>query len=137
MRARITTLLLEESSLMEIVKLIGADILPEDQKLVIEAARVVRLGFLQQNAYHDMDTYVPLEKQMGMLDVVLTLYDEGKRLIERGVPLSQLTATGLFDRLIRMKYDLPNDRPEKINDFKKDILDSVARVLTEHHTDGA
>jgi len=90
---------------------------------------------LQQNAYHDVDTFVPLEKQMGMLDVMLTLYDEGKSLVERSIPLSQLSATGLFDRLIRMKYDLPNDRPEKIAEFKKDILDCVARVFAEQHMD--
>ena len=48
---------------MEIVKLIGSDVLPDDQKLVIETARVIRVGFLQQNAFHADDTYVPLEKQ--------------------------------------------------------------------------
>ena len=61
----------QESSLMEIVKLIGSDVLPDDQKLTLEIARVIRLGFLQQNAYHAEDTYVPLEKQLGMMKVIL------------------------------------------------------------------
>lgn len=56
---------------MEIVKLIGADVLPDDQKLVIETARVIRVGFLQQNAYHQDDTYVPMEKQLKMMRVIL------------------------------------------------------------------
>ena len=60
-RQRMATLLHEESDLMEIVKLIGSDVLPDDQKLVIETAKVIRVGFLQQNAYHADDTYVPLE----------------------------------------------------------------------------
>ena len=62
-RNRLMALLVQESSLMEIVKLIGADVLPDDQKLVLEIAKVIRLGFLQQNAFHKDDTSVPLIKQ--------------------------------------------------------------------------
>ena len=69
MRQEISTLLVEENNLMEIVKLIGADVLPDDQKLIIETARVIRVGFLQQNAFHKDDTYVPLEKQLLMMKV--------------------------------------------------------------------
>ena len=108
-RQRISTLLQEESKLMEIVKLIGSDILPEDQKLTIETARVIRLGFLQQNAYHDLDTYVPLKKQLKMMETILKLHDGAKAAIEKAIPLSQLTATGIFDALIKMKYEIPND----------------------------
>ena len=74
-RLRISNLLQEEAKLMEIVKLIGADILPEDQKLVIETARLIRVGFLQQNAYHAIDTYVPMDKQLKMMQLILHLHD--------------------------------------------------------------
>ena len=60
---------------MEIVKLIGSDVLPDSQKVVIETARVIRTGFLQQNAFHKNDTYVPLDKQMWMMEAILHLYD--------------------------------------------------------------
>ena len=63
---------------MEIVKLIGSDVLPDDQKLVLEIARVIRLGFLQQNAFHKDDTCVPMTKQFAMMDVILYLYN-GRR----------------------------------------------------------
>jgi V/A-type H+-transporting ATPase subunit A len=132
LRRRLSLLLQEESKLMEIVKLIGADILPEDQKLVIECARVVRLGFLQQNAYHETDTYVPIEKQKRMLRVMLTLYDEAARVIERGIPLSQLKATGIFDKLIRIKYDVPNDQLELLDGYEQDVTDAVNRVLSDN-----
>lgn len=59
---------------MEIVKLIGGDVLPDDQKLILEIAKVIRLGFLQQNAFHKDDTCVSLEKQFKMMDVILYLY---------------------------------------------------------------
>lgn len=73
-RNRLMALLVQESSLMEIVKLIGADVLPDDQKLVLEIAKVIRLGFLQQNAFHKDDTSVPLIKQFKMMEVILYLY---------------------------------------------------------------
>ena len=66
-------LLNQESSLMEIVKLIGSDVLPDDQKLVLEIAKVIRLGFLQQNAFHADDTCVSLEKQFKMMEIILYL----------------------------------------------------------------
>ena len=73
LRNQIMALLNTESSLMEIVKLIGSDVLPDDQKLVLEIARVIRLGFLQQNAFHADDTCVPLEKQYKMMEIILYL----------------------------------------------------------------
>ena len=112
LRREISNILLEENKLMEIVKLIGADVLPDDQKLSIEIARVVRVGFLQQNAYHKDDTYVPLEKQMLMMKAICKLYKLSLVAIKSGVPISEITALGFFDRLIKMKYDIPNDRPE-------------------------
>lgn len=66
----------QESSLMEIVKLIGSDVLPDDQKLTLEIARVIRLGFLQQNAFHAEDTCVPMEKQFKMMETILYLYEK-------------------------------------------------------------
>ena len=80
-RQEISNILVEENKLMEIVKLIGSDVLPDDQKLIIEIARVVRVGFLQQNAYHKDDTFVPLKKQLLMMRTILHLYNESKRKI--------------------------------------------------------
>ena len=72
---------------MEIVKLIGADILPEDQKLIIETAKLFRVGFLQQNAYHPIDTYVPLDKQLRMMELMLKLYHGAKDIVSRPSPV--------------------------------------------------
>lgn len=120
-RSQIAQLLQEESSLMEIVKLIGADVLPDDQKLVIEIARVIRVGFLQQNAYHKDDTYVPLSKQLGMMKVMLYLYQSSRALVAAQVPLSTILATGLFDKAARIKYDVPNDQPDLLDAYTADI----------------
>ena len=110
-RNRISALLQEESSLMEIVKLIGSDVLPDDQKLVIETARVIRVGFLQQNAFHADDTYVPLEKQKLMMKTILHLHAKAKDIVAQNIPLSKILNLGLFDKLTKMKYDIPNSKP--------------------------
>ena len=93
-----------ESSLMEIVKLIGSDVLPDDQKLTLEIARVIRLGFLQQNAFHPDDTCVSLEKQYKMMEVILYLYKKSKALVTMGMPMSVLKedASFLLNTMYRM-----------------------------------
>ena len=128
-RNRIAALLQEESSLMEIVKLIGADVLPDDQKLVIEIARVIRVGFLQQNAFHAEDTYVPLEKQKLMMKVILHLHEKAKEVGAREIPISKLTALGLFDKLTKMKYDIPNDRLDMFDDYIREIDEQLEPLL--------
>lgn len=111
---------------MEIVKLIGADVLPDDQKLVIETAKVIRVGFLQQNAFHKDDTYVPLEKQLLMMKAILRLYKKALETIGRGVPFSEIAKTDLFDRLIKMKYEIPNDEPERFAEYDRMIDETLA-----------
>ena len=127
-RHQIAHLLQKESELMEIVKLIGADILPEDQKLVMETARLIRVGFLQQNAYHAIDTYVPLDKQLRMMELMLKLYHGARDIVSRAIPLSQLKATGIFESLAKMKYEVPNDHQEKFDEYDKAIDEALRQV---------
>ncbi len=129
-RNQLAQILQEESKLMETVKLIGADVLPDDQKLVIEAARVIRVGFLQQNAYHKDDTYVPLDKQLQMMRVILYLYKRAQALVAASVPLSRILSLQLFDKVSRIKYDVPNDHPEQFDAYYREI-DEGLRTLAQ------
>lgn len=128
-RQRIATLLHEENDLMEIVKLIGSDVLPDDQKLVIETAKVIRVGFLQQNAYHAEDTYVPLEKQLGMMKVILYLYDQCAAMIKKGHAISAILETGIFGEVVKIKYDVPNSKLEMLDDYYTKIDQALATVI--------
>ncbi len=128
-RKKINRILQEENKLMEIVKLIGSDVLPDDQKLVIETARVIRVGFLQQNAFHAEDTFVPLEKQKLMMKVILYLYKKSKQLIAANVPISGILGSGLFDKLVKMKYDIPNNKPEMFDDYIAEIDKTLAGIM--------
>ncbi len=120
-RQRISNILLEENKLMEIVKLIGSDVLPDDQKLTLETAKVIRVGFLQQNAFHKDDTYVPMSKQLSMMRTILRLYDRASEALENGVTMTDIISTGLFDKLIKMKYDIPNDKPGMFDAYDREI----------------
>ena len=128
-RNRLMALLVQVSSLMEIVKLIGADVLPDDQKLVLEIAKVIRLGFLQQNAFHKDDTSVPLIKQFKMMEVILYLYKKSRSLVSMGMPVSVLKEENIFDKIISIKYDVPNDRLEMFDDYMKMIDGFYDRVV--------
>ena len=121
LRGRMLGLLSEENKLMEIVKLIGSDVLPDSQKVVIETARVIRTGFLQQNAFHKDDTCVPLKKQFKMMEVILYLYKKSRSLISMGMPMSVLKENPIFDKVIAIKYDVPNDNLAMLDDYKKQI----------------
>ncbi len=130
-RQRISNILLEENKLMEIVKLIGSDVLPEEQKLVIEIARVIRVGFLQQNAYHKDDTYVPLKKQFKMMEIILELYDKCLNIVSTGVPVSKLSEAALFEKVIKMKYDIPNDNFNLFRVLSAEIEQKIKKIRTE------
>ncbi len=131
-RTKILALLNQESSLMEIVKLIGSDVLPDDQKLTLEIARVIRLGFLQQNAFHDQDTCVPLKKQLLMMKIILYLYDKASKLIAIGLPMSVLKENNIFEKIISIKYDIPNDKLSMFDDYKVEIDNFYAEIMAEH-----
>jgi len=127
-RTRILSILAEENKLNEIASLMGSDVLPDDQKLTIEIGRVIRTGFLQQNAFDAVDTSVPLQKQLRMIECILYLYDSSLKFIERGKALSLILKTSLFDKVIQMKYDIDNesmDAFDKIKVFIDETIDSI------------
>lgn len=127
-RQQLSFILAEESRLNEIVNLMGPDVLPEDQKLVMEIAKVVRVGYLQQNAFHKDDTYVPLAKQLKMMDVILYLNKKCQEAVAQGKVVRAISETGIFEQLIKMKYDIPNDHIEKLDTYYQDIDNALKSV---------
>ena len=128
LRGEMQQILHEEASLMEVVKLIGSDVLPEDQKLTLEIARVVRVGYLQQNAFHADDQSVPLEKQYKMLKVIAYLKRACEQKVAKKIPVSLITKTGIFEEVIKIKYDVPNNNVALLDTYNDKIdaaLDSI------------
>jgi Archaeal/vacuolar-type H+-ATPase subunit A len=129
LRNTMVRFLSEESRLLEIVKLIGADVLPEDQKLLLEISRVIRVGFLQQDAFHKVDTYVPYQKQFKMMELVLYLYDKCMEVLASKRTLKAIRETNIFDEIVRIKYVVSNDDMEVFESYKKKIDQTLATIV--------
>ena len=99
-----------------------------DQKLILEIAKVIREGYLQQNAFHKDDTFVSLEKQLLMMKTILHLYERTKHLVSANIPIARVLEKGLFDKLLKMKYDIPNDKLEMFDDYIKDIDQKIEEI---------
>ncbi len=123
-----TEILHEENALLEIVKLIGSDVLPEEQKLILEIARVVRVGFLQQNSFHPEDTYVPLAKQYKMLKVISYLKDACKKVVDKKVPVRLINETGVFEIVTKIKYDVSNSNIDVLDTYNQKIDEALSTI---------
>jgi len=118
-------LLQKESELQEIVQLVGADALPEAERIVLEASRMIREDFLQQNAFHEVDCFCPPKKQYWMLKAIITFYESSREAMKRGVGLKQILDSPLKTEIARMK-EIPNDQAvEKIKRLIKKIKDEI------------
>lgn len=131
-RARMLKLLNEESKLQEIVKLVGEDVLPDDQRLTLEIANVIKVGYLQQNAFHDEDTYVSLAKQYKMLKVIELLYERAKEAVSHGIPISKVKDENLFHEVIQMKYTIPNDYSDEFTVLEEKVKDYYENLLNAY-----
>lgn len=132
LRSKMLNILYEENRLLEIVKLVGEEVLPDDQRLILEISRIIRVGYLQQSAFHKEDTYVPLDKQYMMLKVIDLLYDRGNSAVKKGIPISKIKDAELFDRVIKMKYDIPYDRLDLFQELIKAINEYYDKLEAQY-----
>lgn len=121
LRNQMMGLLQEESKLLDIVQLVGEDVLPDSQRVILEIARVVKTGILQQNAFHKDDSFVPMEKQFSMLRTVWHLYERANGCAEIGIPISLIKDSAIFEKVIKMKYTIPNDNLGGIDEIVTEI----------------
>jgi V/A-type H+-transporting ATPase subunit A len=124
LRTDVMRVLQEEAELEEIVRLVGVDALSSAERLTLEAAKSIREDYLHQNAFHEVDTYTSLQKQYRMLKLIMAFYYKGKKALEAGVPIRELFALPVRERIGRAKYT-----PEK-------EVESVFRII-ENELNGA
>jgi V/A-type H+-transporting ATPase subunit A len=132
MRNRAMEILSEEARLSQIVKLVGPDALPDEERLILETARLVREGFLQQNAMDKVDAFSSLQKQVRMLELILRFHERGLRIVKHGAPISLIHNLPVVDTLIRMKTAVPNDELEKMDDIQKQIDEQMSQLDSEY-----
>ena len=127
-RQEIISLLEEENELLEIAKVVGQDVLSDTKKLVLEVAKAIRVGFLQQSAFNDTDTSVPLEKQFEMMNSILIIYKNSLKLIQKGIPISKVKELGIFEEYVKLKFTIKNYEITKFNEFNKSVKDRLKQL---------
>ena len=129
---QITKLLNEEDELQKIAKVVGKDVLSDLKKLVLEICKCIRVGFLQQNSFNEIDTSVPLEKQFKMMDLIVFMYNESLELIEKGIPLSEIKKLGFFERYLKLKYEINNKEIQKFDSVKHEFENEFKKLENEY-----
>ncbi|MDR2864983.1 MAG: V-type ATP synthase subunit A [Spirochaetaceae bacterium] len=114
-------LLRKEQRLSEIVRLIGADALPDEQKLIIETADIIKEGFLQQNSFDDIDMFCVPEKEVKLLCLIMDFYHDSDECIKLGAPISRVLAHSVKEKLSRLKSEVPNNELSLLSDFGEKI----------------
>jgi len=132
MRNHAMEILSEEARLSQIVKLVGPDALPDEERLTLETARLLREGFLQQNAMDEVDAYSPIEKQIRMLDLILHFHERALRVVKRRAPVSVIHNLPVVDVLIRMKTTVSNEELGKLDDIQKQIDEQMSQLDSEY-----
>ncbi|MCL2804527.1 MAG: V-type ATP synthase subunit A [Treponema sp.] len=122
-------ILKQEQKLSEIVRLIGPDALPDEQKLILLTAQIIKDGFLQQNSFDEIDMYCAPEKQVRLLQLIIEFHERAFTCIELGAPMTKITETGLKEKMSRLKSTVKNVRdtvpgnivPGDFHDFEKEM----------------
>lgn len=127
-RAEAYEILQREDALKEIVRLLGPEALPDEEKLILDAARMIKLGYLQQSAYDKVDSYCSPRKQMKLLKILVEYYREALNALRGGAPLAELRAMPIIPKLLRAKFEIRDEELEKLDDLRAEMLNAFKRI---------
>ncbi|HSQ39762.1 MAG TPA: hypothetical protein VLM78_06350, partial [Anaerolineales bacterium] len=132
LRTEAMDILQRESRLQQIVKLVGPDALPDDQRLILETARLLREGILQQSALDEVDAYATVEKQIRMLRAILHFHDRAARIVAKGCPIVLIHGLPIVNTLVRMKTSIANENASKIDAVVTDLDTQMDQLEREY-----
>ncbi|MEM2856553.1 MAG: V-type ATP synthase subunit A [Candidatus Nitrosocaldaceae archaeon] len=121
-------ILQREDTLKEIVRLLGPEALPDEEKLILEVARMLKIGILQQSAFDKVDTYCSPLKQLKLLNIVVTFYNEALKALREGVTLADIRAMPIITRILKARFEVTDDRVEELDKLHADLLDEFKRL---------
>lgn len=130
-RIKAMQLLQDESGLQEIVRLVGADSLSDQDQLKLEVSKMIREDFLQQNSFHEIDTYCPIDKQNQMLGTILDFYDLGLKALDAKIYMKELLNLDIREKIARMKYINNDTAAEEIKKIREELKDQVEKLIEE------
>ena len=117
-----------EDTLKEIVKLLGPDALPDEEKLILEIARMVKIGLLQQNSFDDVDTYCSPEKQFKLLKLVVDFYKQGQQSLKEGTPLASIRDLPVVTSILKARMDIKDDEMPKLDQLENDMKEQFKNI---------
>ena len=120
-RQEMYNILQKEDSLKEIVKLLGPEALPDEEKLVLEVARMIKIGLLQQNSFDEIDTYCSPEKQFRLMNMLLSFYHKGQDALKNGAELQDIRALGVVSSMIKARMTIPDSSLDELDKLNADI----------------
>jgi V/A-type H+/Na+-transporting ATPase subunit A len=123
LRSETYGILQREDTLKEIVRLLGPEALPDEEKLILEAARMIKIGILQQNSFDEVDTYCSPEKQFKLMKLLLQFYKGGQQALKDGAPLADIRAMSVIGKLLKARMEIKDDEQDK--------LDQLGQIITE------
>ena len=121
-------ILQREDTLKEIVRLLGPEALPDEEKLILEVARMVKIGLLQQNSFDDVDTYCSPEKQFKLMKLLVDFYKNGQQALKEGTALSDIRELGVVTRLLKARMDVKDDEMPKLEQLDKDMQEQFKAI---------
>jgi V/A-type H+-transporting ATPase subunit A len=132
LRTEALTLLQREERLQQIVKLVGPDVLPDGQRLILFIAEIMKDGFITQSAFDEKDAYCTPERQIALLRIILMLYRRARDLIQDGVPLAQIRGLACVPQVLRAKSVFGNDDMEKLAELEQRVTEEIEGLTKEH-----
>jgi V/A-type H+-transporting ATPase subunit A len=131
LRAESYEILQREDTLKEIVRLLGPEALPDEEKLVLELARMIKIGILQQNSFDNVDTYCSPEKQLKLVRLMIKFYKEAQKALREGTPLSDIRAMPIITTLLKAKFEIPDDQVSKLDDIDKRLTEEFHKSVSQ------
>jgi V/A-type H+/Na+-transporting ATPase subunit A len=121
LRAESYQVLQREDTLKEIVRLLGPEALPDEEKLILEVARMIKIGILQQNSFDKIDTYCSPEKQVKLVKLMIKFYKDALRSLREGIPLADIRAMPIISSLLKAKFEIPDEEVRRLDDLEKEM----------------
>jgi V/A-type H+/Na+-transporting ATPase subunit A len=129
LRAESYHILQREDTLKEIVRLLGPEALPDEEKLVLEVARMIKIGILQQNSFDKVDTYCSPQKQLKLVKLMVRFYKESIRSLKEGALLVDIRAMPIIPSLLKAKFEIPDDQVNKLDDMDKQMTEQFRKIV--------
>jgi V/A-type H+-transporting ATPase subunit A len=130
LRSESYQILQKEDTLKEIVRLLGPEALPDEEKLVLEVARMIKIGILQQNSFDKIDTYCSPEKQLKLVRLMVKFYKEAQKALKEGKSLADIRAMPIITSLLKAKFEIPDDQISRLDELDRRMTEEFKGTMT-------